>query len=176
MTATTMTETTDERPLVTIETTVNGQAVRASIEPRTTLLDFLRDTLNLKGAKRSCDLQVCGACTVLVDGTPMSSCCTLAYEANGKQVTTIEGLSRHGSLDPVQQAFIEVGAVQCGFCTSGMILSAKSLLAENPRPTRDEITAYLGGNLCRCTGYWRIREAIERASEIAGGADQGEAS
>jgi aerobic carbon-monoxide dehydrogenase small subunit len=167
MAATTMKHTTDERPLVTIETTVNGQAVRASIEPRTTLLDFLRDTLNLKGAKRSCDLQVCGACTVLVDGTPMSSCCTLAYEANGKQVTTIEGLSRHGSLDPVQQAFIEVGAVQCGFCTSGMILSAKSLLAENPRPTRDEITAYLGGNLCRCTGYWRILEAIERASEIA---------
>src|SRR5680860_429002 len=122
----------EERPTLAIELTVNGQFVSATIEPRTMLLDFIRDTLGLTGAKRSCDLQVCGACTVLVDGNPVSSCCTLAYETNGKNVTTIEGLSRHGSLDPIQQAFIETGAVQCGFCTPGMILSAKSLLAENP--------------------------------------------
>jgi carbon-monoxide dehydrogenase small subunit len=160
-----MTPLKEERPLLTIELTVNGQPVAATIEPRTMLLDFVRDHLGLTGAKRSCDLQVCGACTVLVDGVPASSCCTLAYEANGKSVTTIEGLSRHGSLDPVQQAFIDAGAVQCGFCTAGMILSAKSLLKENPQPSRDDIVAYLGGNLCRCTGYWRIIDAIQLAGE-----------
>jgi aerobic carbon-monoxide dehydrogenase small subunit len=164
----------EEHPLLTVELTVNGQPVSAAIEPRTILLDLIRDTLGLTGTKRSCDLQVCGACTVLVDGVPVSSCCTLAYEAHGKTVTTIEGLSRHGALDPVQRAFIETGAVQCGFCTSGMVLSAKSLLLENPQPTREEIAAYLGGNLCRCTGYWRIIDAVQlagakiRASENGG--------
>ena len=173
MTTATMTCIKEETPQIAIELTVNGQAVSATIEPRTTLLDFIRDHLGLTGAKRSCDLQVCGACTVLIDGKPVSSCCTVAYEANGKQVTTIEGLSRHGSLDPVQQAFIETGAVQCGFCTSGMILSAKSLLAENPDPTREEISAYLSGNLCRCTGYWRIIEAVRLAGEKIRGSDEG---
>ena len=155
----------EERPAIVIALTVNGQPVEATIEPRAMLLDFIRDTLGLTGAKRSCDLQVCGACTVLVDGAPVSSCCTLAYEVHGKSVTTIEGLSRHGSLDPIQQAFIEVGAVQCGFCTPGMILSAKALLAENPAPSRGDISVYLGGNLCRCTGYWRIIDAIQLAGK-----------
>ncbi|CAN5521347.1 glyceraldehyde dehydrogenase subunit gamma [soil metagenome] len=150
--------------LLPISTTVNGKPVERTIEPRTILLDFLRDDLGLTGAKRSCDLQVCGACTVLVDGVPVSSCCTLAFEADGKSLTTIEGLARGGSLDPVQQAFVDTGAVQCGYCTAGMILSAKALLAENPAPNREEIEAHLGGNLCRCTGYWRILEAVELAS------------
>jgi aerobic-type carbon monoxide dehydrogenase small subunit (CoxS/CutS family) len=165
MTTAIMTSIKEEPIQFAIELTVNGQPVSATIEPRTILLDFLRDHLGLTGAKRSCDLQVCGACTVLIDGNPVSSCCTLAYEANGKQVTTIEGLSRNSSLDPVQQSFIETGAVQCGFCTAGMVLSAKSLLAENPAPTREEIASYLSGNLCRCTGYWRIIEAVQLAGE-----------
>lgn len=159
---------------MTIETTVNGQQVIADIEPRTMLLDFLRDSLGLTGAKRSCDLQVCGACTVLVDGAPTSSCCTLACEIEGKSVTTIEGLGQHGHLDPLQQSFIETGAVQCGFCTSGMILSASSLLAENPAPTREEISTYLGGNLCRCTGYRRILDAVQLAGETIGARQNGD--
>lgn len=148
---------------ITIETTVNGQSVRASIPAQTTLLDFVRDDLGLRGAKRSCDVQVCGACTLLLDGAPVSSCCTLAWEANGREVTTIEGLAAHGTLDPVQQAFVDTGAVQCGFCTSGMVLTATSLLAKNPDPSRDEVVAYMSGNLCRCTGYWRIIDAIQLA-------------
>lgn len=148
---------------VNIETTVNGQSVRASIPAQTTLLDFVRDDLGLRGAKRSCDVQVCGACTMLLDGSPVSSCCTLAWEANRREVTTIEGLAAHGTLHPVQQAFVETGAVQCGFCTSGMVLTATSLLAANPEPSRDEVVAYMSGNLCRCTGYWRIIDAIQLA-------------
>jgi carbon-monoxide dehydrogenase small subunit len=125
----------------------------------------VRDDLGLKGTKRSCDSQVCGACTVLVDGLPVSSCCTLAYEATGKQLTTIEGLARNGSLDPVQEAFIAESAIQCGFCTPGMILAVKALLEENPAPTRDEIEQNLSSNLCRCTGYWNIIDAVERAAQ-----------
>lgn len=150
---------------ITIETTVNGRPVTRTVEARRMLLDFLRDDLDLKGAKRSCDSQVCGACTVLLDGLPVSSCCTLAYEATGKQITTIEGLSRNGALDPVQQAFIDESAIQCGFCTAGMVLATKVLLEENPDPTRDEITQHLSSNLCRCTGYWNIIDAVERAAE-----------
>jgi aerobic-type carbon monoxide dehydrogenase small subunit (CoxS/CutS family) len=150
---------------ITVETMVNGQRVTRTVEARRMLLDFVRDDLGLKGTKRSCDSQVCGACTVLVDGLPVSSCCTLAYEATGKQVTTIEGLSRNGSLDPVQEAFIAESAIQCGFCTPGMILAVKALLEENPDPTRDEIEANLSSNLCRCTGYWNIIDAVERAAQ-----------
>lgn len=149
---------------ITVETTVNGRAVTKRVEARRMLLDFLRDDLGLKGAKRSCDSQVCGACTVLVDGLPVSSCCTLAYEATGKQVTTIEGLSQNGALDPVQEAFIEESAIQCGYCTPGMILAVKVLLEENPNPTRTEIEQNLSSNLCRCTGYWNIIDAVERAA------------
>jgi len=149
---------------IAVETTVNGQRVRRTVETRRMLLDFVRDDLGLKGTKRSCDSQVCGACTVLVDGLPVSSCCTLAYEATGKQITTIEGLSRNGSLDPVQEAFIAESAIQCGFCTPGMILAVKVLLEENPEPTRAEIEQNLASNLCRCTGYWNIIDAVERAA------------
>ncbi len=149
---------------ITVETTVNGQPIARKVEARRMLLDFIRDDLGLKGAKRSCDSQVCGACTVLIDGLPVSSCCTLAYEATGKQLTTIEGLSRNGSLDPVQEAFIAESAIQCGFCTPGMILAVKALLDDNPAPTRAEIEANLASNLCRCTGYWNIIDAVERAA------------
>jgi carbon-monoxide dehydrogenase small subunit len=149
---------------ITIETTVNGRPIAKTVEARRMLLDFLRDDLGLKGAKRSCDSQVCGACTVLVDGLLVSSCCTLAYEASGKQVTTIEGLSQNGALDPVQEAFIAESAIQCGFCTPGMILAVKVLLEDNPNPTRAEIEANLSSNLCRCTGYWNIIDAVERAT------------
>jgi carbon-monoxide dehydrogenase small subunit len=147
-----------------VDTTVNGQRVSRKIEARRMLLDFIRDDLGLKGAKRSCDTQVCGACTVLLDGLPVSACCTLAYEASGKQITTIEGLSRNGALDPVQEAFIAESAIQCGFCTPGMILAVKVLLDENPEPTREEIEQNLSSNLCRCTGYWNIIDAVERAA------------
>ena len=150
---------------ITVETTVNGRAVSKQVEARRMLLDFLRDDLGLKGAKRSCDSQVCGACTVLLDGLPVSSCCTLAYEASGKQVTTIEALSQNGALDPVQEAFIEESAIQCGYCTPGMILAVKVLLEENPDPTRAEIEQNLASNLCRCTGYWNIIDAVERAAQ-----------
>ena len=149
--------------MISIHTTVNGRPVQAEIEPRELLLDFVRDRLGLTGAKRSCDMQVCGACTVLLDGLPVSACCTLAYEARGREVLTIEGLAQDGALHPLQQAFVNYTGVQCGFCTSGMILSAKHLLDENPRPTRDEIRHFLKGNLCRCTGYASILEAIEGA-------------
>jgi aerobic-type carbon monoxide dehydrogenase small subunit (CoxS/CutS family) len=148
-----------------IRLTVNGRVVETEIEPREMLLDFLRDRLGLTGAKRSCDVQVCGACTVLLDGVPVSACCTLAYEARDRKVTTIEGLEVDGKLHFLQEAFISNTAVQCGFCTSGMILTVSSLLEENPQPTREEIRAHLRGNLCRCTGYWNIFEAIETAIE-----------
>jgi carbon-monoxide dehydrogenase small subunit len=154
---------------IRLETVVNGRPVSAEIEPRTLLLDFLRDRLGLTGAKRSCDVQVCGVCTVLLDGKPVSACSTLAYEAHGREVLTIEGLARFGELHPIQQAFMERTAIQCGFCTPGMILTTKALLDENPRPTREEIAAYLGGNLCRCTGYWMIIEAVEHAARLMAG-------
>lgn len=150
---------------ITVEATVNGQRVSKQVEARRMLLDFIRDDLNLKGTKRSCDSQVCGACTVLVDGLPVSSCCTLAYEATGKEIVTVEGLARNGSLDPVQEAFIAESAIQCGFCTPGMVLAVKALLADNPDPTRAEIEANLSSNLCRCTGYWNIIDAVERAAK-----------
>jgi aerobic-type carbon monoxide dehydrogenase small subunit (CoxS/CutS family) len=149
---------------ITLEMTVNGQPVALALEPRAILLDVLRDRLGLTGAKRSCDMQVCGACTVLVDGRPVSSCCTLAYEAAGRAVETIEGLAGPDGLHPIQQAFVDNAAIQCGFCTPGFVLTAKALLADTPRPTRAEIEEGLGGNLCRCTGYWNILAAVEDAA------------
>jgi carbon-monoxide dehydrogenase small subunit len=160
------------RPRFNLRATVNGRPVEAEIEPRELLLDFLRDRLGLTGAKRSCDMQVCGACTVLVDGLPVSACCTLAYEAQGRQVLTIEGLAENGALHPLQEAFVQQSAVQCGFCTAGMILSAKHLLDEQPHPSREAIRHYLKGNLCRCTGYWNILEAIEAAAKRMDGEAQ----
>ena len=140
--------------------TVNGRPVALDVPAHALLLDVLRDRLGLKGAKRSCDIQVCGACTVLVDGAPVSSCTYLAVEADGRDVLTVEGLADGERLDPLQEAFIEHGAVQCGFCTSGMLLSAKALLDEDPSPTPERVVHYLRGNLCRCTGYKKLVDAI----------------
>ncbi|MGH2615131.1 MAG: (2Fe-2S)-binding protein, partial [Thermomicrobiales bacterium] len=151
-------------PTMLLKSTVNGRPVALEIEPRAILLDVIRDRLGLTGAKRSCDTQVCGACTVLLDGDPVSACCTLAYEADGRVVETIEGLAGPDGLHPIQQAFVDHVAIQCGFCTPGFVLTTKALLAETPRPTRDEIENFLGGNLCRCTGYWNILAAVEDAA------------
>ncbi len=151
-------------PAIPVTMTVNGRSVSMDVEPHLTLLDMLRDRLTLKGAKRSCDLQVCGACTVLVNGRAVSSCTLLAYEARNAEVLTIEGMSEGNRLHPIQQAFIDHAAFQCGFCTPGMILTAKSLLDENSRPTEEQVKAYMGGNICRCTGYKKIVEAILAAS------------
>ena len=140
--------------------TVNGRAVALEVPAHALLIDVLRERLDLKGAKRSCDMQVCGACTVLVDGAPVSSCTYLAVEAEGAEILTVEGLSHGDTLDPLQEAFIEHGAVQCGFCTSGMLMSARAVLAEDPVPTRERVAHHLRGNLCRCTGYSKVIDAI----------------
>ena len=155
---------------IPMELTVNGRAVSLEIPPQMTLLDMLRDRLSLKGVKRSCDLQVCGACTILVDGHAVSSCTYLAYEARGADVLTIEGLADGNTLHPMQQAFIDNGAFQCGFCTPGMILAAKSLLDETPRPSEEKVKEYMEGNICRCTGYRKILEAILDAAGKSDGA------
>jgi carbon-monoxide dehydrogenase small subunit len=155
-----MTSETASIPLTRVDLTVNGEPVSLEIEPRELLIDVLRERLQLKGAKRSCDVQVCGACTVLADGLPVSSCSTLCADMHGRSITTIEGLAKGGELDPVQRAFIAHGALQCGFCTPGMILAVKSLMAMHPKPSDETIRHYLRGNICRCTGYAKIMEAI----------------
>ena len=140
---------------------VNGMEHKIEVEPRRTLLELIREDLELTGTKEGCSLGECGTCTVLLDGRPIKSCITLAVQANGREVTTIEGLEgSDGTLHPLQQAFMEHGAIQCGFCTPGMVLSAKALLDENPRPTEMEVRQAIAGNLCRCTGYQKIVEAI----------------
>ena len=143
-----------------MEISVNGRKVRFLIEVNQTLLDLLRGQLGLTGTKKGCDQGDCGACTVLVDGQPVNSCLVLAAEVEGKDITTIEGLSNDDKLHPLQQAFIDHNAVQCGFCTPGTILTAVALLDENPNPTDEEIRFFLQGNLCRCTGYSKIVQAI----------------
>ena len=143
--------------------TVNGAAVDVEIETGDFLLDVLRERLGLTGAKRSCDSEVCGACTVLLDGLPVSSCTLLAWEARGRAVETIEGVARDGRLHPVQEAFLEESAFQCGYCTPGMIMSVKALLEEQPDAAPDTITAWLRGNICRCTGYVSILNAVRSA-------------
>ncbi len=150
---------------VDVRLKVNGCDFRLSFPPRTTLLEALRDHLGLTGTKEGCGKGDCGACTVLVEGVPVNSCLMLAVQADGKEILTIEGLQKEGELDPLQQAFVNAGAVQCGYCIPGMILSAKALLAENPHPTVEEIKEGISGNLCRCTGYVQIIEAIQKASE-----------
>jgi aerobic-type carbon monoxide dehydrogenase small subunit (CoxS/CutS family) len=145
--------------------TLNGKLQELDVEPHELLLDVIRDRLGLTGAKRSCDVQVCGACTLLVDGRPVSACTTLAFEVRGRSVMTIEGLAENGKLHPLQQAFIEHGGFQCGFCTPGMILAAKALLDENPRPTEEELKHFMHGNICRCTGYKKIIESIMAAAK-----------
>jgi len=148
-----------------LETTVNGTLVTMSVPANRLLVDFLRDDLQLKGTKLSCDVQVCGACTVLLNGRPVSACTTLAYEARGRSVQTIEGLAHENQLHPMQQAFIDHGAFQCGFCTPGMILAATSLVNRLPEPVVADITSYMKGNICRCTGYQAIVDAIVAAAE-----------
>jgi carbon-monoxide dehydrogenase small subunit len=150
---------------VNIRVVVNGRERELDVAPHALLLDVLRDDLDLKGAKRSCDTQVCGACTVLVEGLAVSACTYLAVEADGRSVLTVEGLADGESLHRLQRAFLEAGAVQCGFCTSGMLLTARALLDEQPTPTRDDVLHYLRGSLCRCTGYRKIVEAILATAE-----------
>lgn len=140
---------------------VNGAAHTVRTAAQRSLLDVLREELGLTGTKKGCNAGDCGVCTVLLDGLPVNACLVLAVQAVGKEITTIEGVAIDGCLHPLQKAFIERGAAQCGFCTPGMVLSSISLLNENPRPTRTEIQEALSGNLCRCTGYVQIVEAIE---------------
>ena len=147
-----------------IRVVVNGSSRELEVASHALLLDVLRDTLDLKGAERSCDTQVCGACTVLVDGQAVSACTYLAVEADGRAVLTVEGLADGESLDPLQRAFLDAGAVQCGFCTSGMLLTARALLRDNTAPSREDVLHYLRGSLCRCTGYRKIVEAIMTAA------------
>jgi carbon-monoxide dehydrogenase small subunit len=148
-----------------IELKINGDTYEVAIDPRRTLVEVLRDDLDLTGTKESCGDGDCGACTVLMNGKPVNSCLTLALEAQGKDILTIEGVAQNGHLHPIQQAFIDHFAVQCGFCTPGMILSAKALLDRNPHPTEEEVRKAIAGNLCRCTGYVKIVEAILAAAE-----------
>jgi len=144
---------------------VNGRAWDLAVEPNRTLLDVLRHDLELTGTKRGCDLGECGSCTVILNGKPVNSCLVLAIQANGAEVLTIEGLAGPSGLHPLQRAFVEKGAIQCGFCTPGMILSASSLLQKNPKPGEEEIRTALSGNLCRCTGYQKIVEAVQSVGE-----------
>jgi carbon-monoxide dehydrogenase small subunit len=143
---------------------INGEAYDLLTYPHRTLLEVLREDLNLTGAKESCGEGACGACTVLLDGAPVRSCLLLAIEAEGREITTIEGLAAGGKLHPLQEAFVEYHAIQCGFCAPGMILTAKALLDAVPEPTEEEIRRALSGNICRCTGYAKIVEAVKAAS------------
>jgi carbon-monoxide dehydrogenase small subunit len=151
--------------LATIELTVNGVKHELEVPPNQRLIDVLRGELALTGTKEGCGIGICGACTVIMDGRTVSGCLTLAVQANGREILTIEGLERDGALHPVQQAFLDRSGVQCGFCTPGQIMAAKALLDQNPKPTRDQIKDAMLGNLCRCTGYYKIIEAIEAAAE-----------
>ena len=148
----------------TVSVRVNGEPRQASVEVRTTLADFLRDALDLTGTHVGCEHGVCGACTVLLDGQPVRSCLMLAVQAEGAAITTVEGLADGEKLHPLQQAFWDHHGLQCGFCTPGFLLTAKAFLEENPRPTDDEIREAISGNLCRCTGYHFIVEAIRSAA------------
>jgi aerobic-type carbon monoxide dehydrogenase small subunit (CoxS/CutS family) len=150
-----------------IELNINGTARRAEVDPQTSLLSALRDHLGLTGAKYGCGEGQCGACTVLIDGKAIRSCITPAGSAAGKKITTIEGLSSNGRLHPLQQAFIDVDAMQCGYCTPGMIMSGAALLDRNPNPSREEIIQAMQGNICRCGTYPRIVEAVRMASMAA---------
>jgi len=152
----------------TITVTINGARERLDVPSNMTLLQMLRDKLALTGTKNGCEAGECGACTVLVNGEPVNSCMMLAVEADGCEILTVEGLAPEGRLSPLQQAFVEHNAVQCGFCTPGMLMSAHALLQRNPRPTEEQIKQALVGNLCRCTGYVRIIRAVQAAAEEGG--------
>jgi carbon-monoxide dehydrogenase small subunit len=156
-----------------ITLTINGAPERLTVPSNMTLLQMLREKLALTGTKNGCEAGECGACTVLVDGEPVNSCLMLAVEADGRQVTTIEGLAPEGQLSPLQQAFAEHNAVQCGFCTPGMLLASHALLQRCPHPSEAEIKEALVGNLCRCTGYVRIIQAVQAAAEMEKGGEHG---
>lgn len=158
-----------------ITITINGQTRTAEVEPRLLLVHFIRETVGLTGTHIGCDSTHCGACTVLLDGTPVKSCTVLAVQADGREVTTVEGLSQNGQLHPVQEGFREEHGLQCGYCTPGMMLTAKVLLDEKPNPTEDEIRWAISGNLCRCTGYVNIVKAVQWAAQKqAAGAGAGQ--
>ena len=152
--------------MITIQLIVNGQPYTLEIEPHLTLLEIIRSRLGMTGTKEGCSTGHCGACTVLVNDQPVCSCLVLAAEANGQHVLTAEGLAANGTLHPMQEAFVKQGALQCGFCTAGMMISAIALLQRNPRPSEQEIRFGLAGNLCRCTGYHKIVEAVKTAAEV----------
>lgn len=145
---------------------VNGEPVETLVDPAKTLLEVLREDLQLTGTKHGCELGECGACAVLVNGEPVLSCLALAVEATGAEVTTIEGITEHGQLHPLQDAFADLGGSQCGYCSPGIILTAKALLDKNPDATSDEIKEALSGNLCRCTGYLQIIESVQQAAKL----------
>jgi len=149
----------------TIHLRINRKGCSVDVESHWTLLDMLRETLGLQGAKRGCDKGDCGTCTVLVNGKPVNACLYLALRADGKDILTVEGLETEEGLHPLQNAFVEKGAVQCGFCTPGMLMSAKSLLDNNPNPSEEDVRQALSGNLCRCTGYQHIVDAVLSAAE-----------
>ena len=151
-----------------IKITVNGKTHELQVKPWETLLEVIRDELGLTGTKEGCGLGECGACTVIMDGNTVNACLVLAPEADGKEVTTIEGLAQGDTLHPIQEAFMEQGGLQCGFCTPGIILSTKALLDENPKPTDEEMRRGLAGNFCRCTGYTKIFESIKAAAQRGG--------
>jgi carbon-monoxide dehydrogenase small subunit len=153
-----------------VRITINGQLREVAVAPNRTLLDLLREDLDLTGTKHGCGEGDCGACTVLLDGAPVNACLILAAEAEGREVTTIEGLAGGSLLHPVQQAFVDAGAVQCGYCTPGMVLVAAALVARNPSPTESDVRHALSGNFCRCTGYQKIVEAVLAASARVRGA------
>ncbi len=150
----------------TIKLRVNGYLRELAVKPQQTLLEVLRGPLELTGVKEGCGLGECGACTVLMNGKPVNSCLVLAVEADGSEILTIEGLAQGGKLHPLQQAFVEKGAIQCGFCTPGMVMASVGLLKETTEPSREEIKKALIGNLCRCTGYVKIVEAVETARDM----------
>jgi len=150
--------------MTTITLNVNGVEYEVEVAPHHTLLEVLREKLGCTEVKNSCNQGECGACTVLVDGKAVSSCLTLAMQVDGKEITTARGLAKDGKLHPLQEKFIEHGAVQCGYCTPGMLLSAKALLGENPHPSEEEVRVAISGNICRCTGYQQIVEAIMAAA------------
>ncbi len=152
----------------TISLIINGTEEQLQVPSNMTLLHVLRDKLGFTGTKNGCEAGECGACTVLVDGEPMNSCLVLAVELNGREITTVEGLAEDGKLTPLQQAFVDLNAVQCGYCTPGMLMSATALLRRNPHPSETDIQEALIGNLCRCTGYQRIIDAILKASRNGG--------
>jgi len=149
---------------IPVRLNVNGEIYELAIAPYRTLVDVLREEIHLTGSKKGCDVGDCGACTVLLDGKPVNSCLVLAATAQDKEIVTIEGLAKNGKLHPLQEAFIKEGAVQCGYCTPGVLMSLKALVDHNPRPTEEDVKIAMAGNLCRCTGYTKIFKAVESAT------------